>query len=120
MTTVSEAYALPAPHKAAPVDAAPIPDEAWRTHKVCYVYAAMVLPRGSITPRSFALIEAGTAERKVAKEEARYETPGERLMAIENGHRREASPPKSKSKSKKAPAKKDGAEAEETPADGDS
>ena len=120
MTMVSEAYALPAPHKAAPVDAATIPEEAWRTHKVCYVYAAMILPRGSITPRSFALIEAGTADRKVAKEEARFETPGERLMAIENGHRRDANPPKSKSK--KAPAKKTkaAAEAEGTPADGDS
>ena len=115
MEELRSAYPIPAPHQAAPVGAAPIPEEAWKTYRVVRVDAAVVLTKGSLLPRSFALMEPEWAERKVQAGEARYETDREKQLALDNGHKRaEWRPPKKKAAAKKAP------DSEKAADDGDS
>ena len=108
MSAVHEIYPLTPPHKIAAEspDSPAIPDEAFGTHSVVYVYDAITGVRASIPPRSYALAEAGYAKRLVDAGKARHEKPNERELAISNGHQRERRPATKAKEAKPAKARK--------------
>ena len=75
---VKEAYPLPSPHSLATAEAAAIPGDAWKSHKVIRVDSALSLTHSAVPARSFGLVEAATADRLVERGLARPETDRER------------------------------------------